>query len=56
MITLFELVVLKARKRSITHCDRAKHAFANPNRAGYDAKNAALEWRHALALRRDGFR
>ena len=56
MITLFELVMLNARKRSITHWCRARHAFANPNGARYDAEDAALEWRRALAFLREALR
>ena len=56
MVTLFELGMLKARKRSITHWYRARNAFANPNDARYDAGDAALECRRALAFLREELR
>ena len=56
MVTLFELGMLKARKRSITHLCRARHAFTNPKGARYDAEDAALEWRRALAFLRKELR
>ena len=56
MITLFALVMLKARKRSNTHCYTARHALANPNGAGYDAEDTALEWRRPLAFLREELR
>lgn len=52
MVTLFELGMLKAGKRSISHWYRAGHAFANPTRGRYDDKNAALAWRRTLAFLR----
>ena len=56
MVTLFELGMLKARKRSITHWYRARHAFANPTGARYDAEDAALAWRRTLAFLREELR
>ena len=56
MVTLFELGMLKARKRSITHWYRARHAFANPTGARYDAEDAALVWRRTLAFLREELR
>ena len=56
MVTLFELGMLRAHKRSITHWYRARHAFANHNGARYDAEDAALEWRRALAFLRKELR
>ena len=56
MVSLFELGMLKARKRSITHWYRARHAFANPTGARYDAEDAALAWRRTLAFLREELR
>tara|TARA_B100000674_G_C37921108_1_gene953353 strand:- start:1009 stop:1491 length:483 start_codon:yes stop_codon:yes gene_type:complete len=56
MVTLFELGMLKARKRSTTHWYWARHAFANPTGARYDAEDAALAWRRTLAFLREELR
>lgn len=48
MVTLFEVGMLRAGKRSITHWYRAGHAFANPTRSRYDRKNAVLAWKRTL--------
>lgn len=50
MVTLFELGMLKAQKRSISHWYEAGHAFANPTGSRYNDKNAVLAWQRTLAF------
>jgi carboxymethylenebutenolidase len=50
MVTLFELGMLKAQKRSISHWYEAGHAFANPTGSRYDNKDAALAWQRTMAF------
>lgn len=52
MVTLFELGMLKAGKRSISHWYDAGHAFANPTGNNYANKDAARAWERTLAFLR----
>ena len=53
MVTLFELGMLRAGKRSISHWYHAGYAFANPTRSKYDGADAKLAWKRALAFLRE---
>ena len=55
MVTLFELGMLKAGKRSISHWYEAGHAFANPTDSRFDNKHAALAWQRSLDFLRREF-
>lgn len=50
MVTLFELGMLRAGKRSISHWYHAGHAFVNSTRSKYDGADAKLAFKRTLAL------
>ena len=56
MVSLFELGMLKVRKRSITDWYRAEACFRQPTGARYDAEDAALAWHRTLAFLREALR
>ncbi len=53
MVTLFELGMLRAGKRSISHWYNAGHAFVNSTRSKYDGADAKLAFIRTLALLRE---
>ena len=53
MVTLFELGMLRAGKRSISHWYHAGHAFVNSTRSKYDGADAKLALKRTLAFLRE---
>ncbi|MEC8135702.1 MAG: dienelactone hydrolase family protein, partial [Pseudomonadota bacterium] len=53
MVTLFELGMLRAGKRSISHWYHAGHAFVNSTRSKYDGAEAKLALKRTLAFLRE---
>ena len=53
MVTLFELGMLRAGKRSISHWYHAGHAFVNSTRSKYDGADAKLGFKRTLAFLRE---
>ena len=52
MVTLFELGMLRAGKRSISHWYHAGHAFVNSTRSKYDGADSKLALKRTLAFLR----
>ena len=53
MVSLFELGMLRAGKRSISHWYHAGHAFANSTRSKYDGADAKPALKRTLAFLRE---
>ena len=53
MVTLFELGMLRAGKRSISQWYHAGHAFTNPTRSKNNGADAKLAWKRTLAFLRE---
>ena len=53
MVSLFELGILRAGKRSISHWYHAGHAFVNSTRSKYDGADAKLAFKRTLAFLRE---
>ena len=52
MVTPFELGMLRAGKRSISHWYHAGHAFVNSTRSKYDGADAKLAFKRTLTFLR----